>query len=60
MTVDKIIMHILARGLYFETIMPPVSGLQTSHFGLLATVTSGNPLKSDEVINPKKPAACFY
>lgn len=27
MTVDKIIVYILARHLYFKTIMPPVSGL---------------------------------
>lgn len=45
---------------YFETIMPPVSGLQTSHFGLLAIANSENSLKFDEVINPQKPAACFY
>jgi len=45
---------------YFETIMPPVSGLQISHFGLLAIANSGNSLKFDEVINPQKPAACFY
>lgn len=60
MTVDKIITYILAMSFYFETIMPPISGLQTSHFGLLAIANSGNSLKFDEVINPQKPEACFH